>query len=46
MEHGPGPQKWKFGRHHINILMLGIVYEKVHITLFCALIDKAGNFNA
>jgi len=37
---------WKFGRCHINILMLGIVHEKVCIPLFWVLLDKAGNSNA
>jgi hypothetical protein len=37
---------WKFGRAHINILMLGIVHGKVCIPLFWSLLDKAGNSNA
>lgn len=37
---------WKFGRCHINILMLGIVHEKVCIPLFWVLLNKAGNSNA
>ncbi len=37
---------WKFGRCHINILMLGVVHEKICIPLFCVLLDKAGNSNA
>jgi len=37
---------WKFGRCHINILMLGVVHEKVCIPLFWVLLDKAGNSNA
>lgn len=37
---------WKFGRCHINILMLGIVHGKVCIPLFWCLLDKAGNSNA
>ena len=37
---------WKFGRCHINILMLGIVHEKVCIPLFWVLLEKAGNSNA
>jgi len=37
---------WKFGRCHINILMLGIIHEKVCIPLFWVLLDKAGNSNA
>ncbi len=34
---------WKFGRCHINILMLGIIHGKVCIPLFWVLLDKAGN---
>lgn len=37
---------WKFGRAHINILMLGIVHGKVCIPLFWSLLPKAGNSNA
>jgi hypothetical protein len=37
---------WKFGRCHINILMLGVVHENVCIPLFWVLLDKAGNSNA
>ncbi len=37
---------WKFGRRHINILMLGVIHEKVCIPLFWVLLDKAGNSNA
>lgn len=37
---------WKFGRCHINILMLGVVHEKVCIPLFWGLLDRAGNSNA
>lgn len=37
---------WKFGRRHINILMLGVVHGKVCIPLFWVLLDKAGNSNA
>ena len=37
---------WKFGRCHINILMLGIIHGKVCIPLFWVLLDKAGNSNA
>ena len=36
---------WKFGRCHINILMLGVVHEKVCIPLFWVPLDKAGNSN-
>ena len=36
---------WKFGRCHINILMLGIVHGKVCLPLFWVLLDKAGNSN-
>jgi hypothetical protein len=37
---------WKFGRCHINILMLGIIHGKVCIPLFWILLDKAGNSKA
>ena len=37
---------WKFGRCHINFLMLGVVHENVCIPLFWILLDKAGNSNA
>jgi hypothetical protein len=37
---------WKFGRCHINVLMLGIIHGKVCIPLFWVLLDKAGNSNA
>ena len=37
---------WKFGRCHINILMLGVIHEKICIPLFWVLLDKAGNSNA
>jgi hypothetical protein len=37
---------WKFGRRHINILMLGVIHGKVCIPLFWVLLDKAGNSNA
>ncbi|NCD18225.1 MAG: IS4 family transposase, partial [Actinobacteria bacterium] len=37
---------WKFGRVHINILMLGVVHGKVCVPLFWCLLDKAGNSNA
>ncbi len=37
---------WKFGRCHINILMLGVIHEKVCIPLFWVPLDKAGNSNA
>jgi hypothetical protein len=36
---------WKFGRCHINILMLTIIHEKVGIPLFWVLLGKAGNSN-
>ena len=32
---------WKFGRCHINFLMLGVVHENVCIPLFWILLDKA-----
>jgi len=37
---------WKFGRCHINILMLGVIHEKICIPLFWVLLGKAGNSNA
>ena len=37
---------WKFGRCHINILMLGIIHEKICIPLFWMVLNKAGNSNA
>jgi len=37
---------WKFGRCHINILMLTIIHEKIGIPLFWVLLNKAGNSNA
>ena len=37
---------WKFGRRHVNILMLGIVHGKVCIPLFWVLLGKVGNSNA
>ena len=37
---------WKFGRCHINILMLAIIHQKICIPLFWVLLDKAGNSNA
>jgi len=37
---------WKFGRCHINILMLGIIHGKVCIPLFWVLLGKAGNSKA
>ena len=37
---------WKFGRCHINILMLGVVHENVCIPLFWVLLDRAGNSNS
>jgi len=37
---------WKFGRCHINILMLAIIHQKNCIPLFWVLLDKAGNSNA
>ncbi len=37
---------YKFGRCHINILMLGVVHKKVCLQLFWVLLDKAGNSNA
>ena len=37
---------WKFGRCHVNILMLGVVHGNVCIPLFWVLLGKAGNSNA
>jgi hypothetical protein len=37
---------WKFGRCHVNILMLGIVRENVCIPLFWTVLGKAGNSDA
>ena len=37
---------WKFGRCHINILMRGIIHEKIGIPLFWMVLNKAGNSNA
>ena len=37
---------WKFGRCHINILMLGIIHEKICIPRFWMVLNKAGNSNA
>ena len=37
---------WKFGRRHVNILMLGVVHGNVCIPLFWVLLGKAGNSNA
>jgi hypothetical protein len=34
---------WKFGKIHINILMLGVVWRGVCVPLFWTLLDKAGN---
>ncbi len=36
---------WRFGRHEINILMLGIAYRGVAIPLLWTLLPKAGNSN-
>jgi len=40
---GIGRINWKFGRSHINILMLDIIHGKIYIPLFWVLLDKAGN---
>lgn len=36
---------WKFGRIHINILVLGIVYKGIAFPLLWVLLPKAGNSN-
>ena len=36
---------WKLGKVHINILMLGIVWNGVCVPLFWMLLPKAGNSN-
>lgn len=36
---------WKFGAHHFNILMLGIVHEGVAIPVVWSMLDKQGNSN-
>lgn len=36
---------WKFGRLHINILLLGVAYQGIAFPLFWTLLDKAGNAN-
>ena len=35
--------EWKFGTHHFNILMLGIVHEGVAIPMVWTMLDKQGN---
>lgn len=37
---------WKFGRCHINILMLGIVHDGVCVPLLWSMLPKAGNSSA
>jgi hypothetical protein len=37
---------WKFGKCHINILMLGIVHNGVCIPLLWSMLPRAGNSNA
>lgn len=37
---------WKFGKVHINILVLGVVRDKLCIPLFWVPLGKAGNSNA
>ncbi len=37
---------WKFGKCHINILMLGIVHNGVCVPLLWTMLCKAGNSNA
>ncbi len=34
---------WKFGSHHINVLMIGIAYQGTAIPLVWKLLGKAGN---
>ena len=34
---------WKFGRHHINVLMIGIAYRGTAIPSVWKLLGKAGN---
>lgn len=34
---------WKWGKSHINILMLGIVYKGIAIPIFWVILGKAGN---
>jgi hypothetical protein len=36
---------WSFGRHEINILMLGIAHRGMAVPLFWTLLPKAGNAN-
>ena len=36
---------WKFGRLHINILLLGVAYKGMAFPLFWTLLRKAGNSN-
>ena len=49
---GDGPWKltmdrtnWKFGKTHINFLVLGIAYRGIAIPIFWIVLDKAGNSN-
>lgn len=37
---------WKFGRVHINVLMLGVVHNGVCVPLLWSMLPKAGNSNA
>jgi hypothetical protein len=37
---------WKFGRRHINILMLGIIHQGVCIPVLWTMLGKAGNSSA
>jgi len=34
---------WKFGKRHINILMLGVIYKKVCLPVYWTLLDKGGS---
>jgi hypothetical protein len=36
---------WKFGKTHINLLVLGIAYLGIAIPIFWIVLDKAGNSN-
>ncbi len=36
---------WRFGRHEINILMLGIAYRGVAVPVMWTLLNKSGNSN-
>lgn len=38
-----GRTHWKFGRHHINVLMISIAYQGTAIPLVWKLLGKAGD---